>query len=116
MKQDRRTIEEIQALLGTVPEMQLPQRVDDVVLAKALNWTRKRRAVQERFQVPLYGRIALAIGALELCALLYAGGTRLDIDQFIRAFAYGLVGLNIVSLLVSPIVLFYRQRGERFHE
>ncbi len=112
MKQDRRTIEEIQALLGTVPDMQLPQRVDDVVLANALNWIRERRVVQERFQVPLYGRIALAICALELCALLFAGGTRLDIDQFMLAFVYGLVGLNIVSLLVSPIVLLYRQRRE----
>ena len=116
MKQDRRTIEEIQALLGTVPEMQLPQRVDDVVLANALNWARERQAVQERLQVPLYGRIALAIGALQLCALLFAGGERLDIDQFMRAFVSGLVGLNIVSLLVSPIVLLYRQRRERFHE
>ena len=44
MNQDRRTIQEIRALLGSVPEVQVPHGLDEEVRSKALRWARKRRA------------------------------------------------------------------------
>ncbi len=116
MNQDRRTIQEIQALLGPVPEVQVSRRLDEEVRTKALSWARKRRAEEARIHIPLYGKIALGLVALELFALLYTIGPTLDIAQLIRAFVLGLVGLNAVSLLTSPIILLHRQRRERPHE
>lgn len=116
MNQDRRITQEIQALLGSVPEVQVPHRLDEAVRSKALSWTGKRRAGEARLHIPLYGKIALGLVALELCALLYAVGPRLDIDQIIRAFVIGLAGLNAASLLTSPIILLRRQRRELSHE
>ncbi|MXY81956.1 MAG: hypothetical protein F4Y91_07820 [Gemmatimonadetes bacterium] len=116
MNQDRRTIQEIRALLGSVPEVQVPPRLDEEVRSKAVSWARKRRAEEERLHVPLYGKIAIGLVALELCALLYAVGPRLDIDQIIQASVIGLVGLNIAALLTSPIILLHRQRRELSHE
>ena len=116
MNQDRRTIQEIQALLGPVPEVQVPPRLDKEVRSKAVSWARKRWPEEERLHIPLYGKIALGLIALELFALLYAVGPRLDIDQIIQASILGLVGLNIATLLVSPIILLHRQRRELSHE
>ncbi|MCY3669093.1 MAG: hypothetical protein OXH81_25825 [Gemmatimonadetes bacterium] len=116
MNQDRRTIQEIQALLGSVPEVQVPHRLDEEVRSKAMSWARKRRAEEERLHVPLYGKIALGLVSLELFALLYAVGPRLDIDQIIQASVLGLVGLNLAALLTSPIILLRRQRRKLSHE
>ena len=116
MNQDRRTIQEIQALLGSAPEVQVPPRLDEEVRSKAVSWIRKKRAEKERLHVPLYGKIALGIVTLELFALLYAVGPRLDIDQIIRASVIGLVGLNVAALLTSPIILLHRQRKKLSHE
>ena len=116
MNQDRRTIQEIQALLGSVPEVQVPPRLDEEVRSKAVNWAKKRRAEEERLHVPLYGKIALGLVALELFALLYAVGPKLDIDQIIQTSVIGLVGLNIASLLTSPIILLHRRRRKLSHE
>ena len=77
-----------------------------------MSWARKRRAEEERIHIPLYGKIALGLVALELFALLYAVGPRLDIDQIIRAFVLGLVGLNIATLLVSPDYSFTPPKKE----
>lgn len=116
MNQDRRTIQEIQALLGAVPEVQVSTRLDEEVRSKAVSWARKRRDEEERLHVPLYGKIALGLVALELFALLYAVGPRLDMDQIIQASVIGLVGLNIAALLTSPIILLHRQRRKLSHE
>lgn len=116
MNQDHRTIQEIQALLGSVPKVQVPPRLDEEVRSKAVSWAKKRRAEEARLHIPLYGKIALGLVALELFALLYAVGPRLDIDQIIRASVLGLVGLNIAALLTSPIILLHRQRRELSHE
>ena len=116
MNQDRRIIQEIQALLGSVPEVQVPHRLDEEVRSEARSWASKRRAEEERIHIPLYGKIALGLVALELFALFYAVGPRLDIDQFIRASVLGLVGLNVASLLASPIILLHRKRRELSHE
>ena len=116
MNQDHRTIQEIRALLGSVPEVQVPPRLDEEVRSKALSWARKRRAEEKPLHIPLYGKIALGLVALELFALLYAVGPKLDIDQIIQASVLGLVGLNIVTLLTSPIILLRRQRRELSHE
>ena len=116
MNQGRHVIQEIQALLGTVPEMQVPHRLDAEVRSKALSWAKKRRAEKERIHVPLYGKIALGLVALELFALLWAVGPKLDVDQVIRASVIGLVGLNLAALLTSPIVFLHRQRRELSHE
>jgi hypothetical protein len=116
MNQDRRTIREIRALLGAVPAVPVPPRLDAEVRSKAVSLVRKRRAEEERLHVPLYGKIALGLVALELFALLYAVGPKLDIDQIIQASVIGLVGLNIAALLTSPIILLRRQRKEFSHE
>ena len=116
MNQDRRTIQEIQALLGSVPEVQVPPRLDEEVRSKAVSWARKRWPEEERLHIPLYGKIALGLVALELFALLYAVSPTLDIDQFIRAAVLGLVGLNIAALLTSLIILLHRQRRKLSHE
>ena len=116
MNQDHRTIQEIQALLGSVPEVQVPPRLDEEVRSKAVSWARKRRAEEERIHIPLYGKIALGLVALELFALLYVVSPTLDIDQFIRAAVLGLVGLNVAALLTSPIILLHCQRRELSHE
>ena len=116
MNQDHRTIQEIQALLGSVPEVQVPPILDEEVRSKSLRWAKKKRAEEVRLHVPLYGKIALGLVALELFALLYAVGPRLDIDQIIQASVIGLVGLNIAALLTSPIILLHRQRKELSHE
>ena len=116
MNQDHRTIQEIQALLGSVPEVQVPPRLDEEVRSKAVSWARKRRAEEARLHIPLYGKIALGLVALEVCALLYAVGPKLDIDQIIQASVLGLVGLNIAALLTSPIILLHRQRRKLSHE
>ena len=116
MNQDRRTIQEIQALLGSVPEVQVSPRLDEEVRSKAVNWARKRQAEDARIHIPLYGKIALGLVALELFALLYAVGPKLDIDQIIQTSVIGLVGLNIASLLTSPIILLHRQRRKLSHE
>ena len=116
MNQDRRTIQEIRALLGSVPAVQVPPRLDEAVRSKAVSWVKKRRAEEARLHIPLYGKIALGLVALELFALLYAVGPKLDIDQIIRASVLGLVGLNVVALLASPIILLHQQRKELSHE
>lgn len=116
MNQDHHTIQEIQALLGSVPEVQVPPRVDEEVRSNTLSWVRKRQNGEKRLHIPLYGKIALGLVALELFALLYAVGPRLDIDQIIQASVIGLVGLNIAALLTSPIILLHRQRRELSHE
>lgn len=116
MNQDHRTIQEIQALLGSVPAVQVPSRLDEEVRSNALSWARKRRGEEARLHIPLYGKIALGLVALELFALLYAVGPKLDIDQIIQASVIGLVGLNIAALLTSPIILLHRQRRELSHE
>lgn len=116
MNQDRRTIQEIQALLGSVPEVQVPPRLDEEVRSKAVSWGKKKRAEDARIHIPLYGKIAIGLVALEVCALLYAVGPRLDMDQIIQASVIGLVGLNIAALLTSPIILLHRQRRELSHE
>ena len=116
MNQDHRTIQEIQALLGSAPEVPVPPRLDEEVRSKAVNWAKKKRAEEERLHVPLYGKIALGLVALELFALLYAIGPKLDIDQIVQASVLGLVGLNIAALLTSPIILLHRQRRELSHE
>ncbi len=116
MNQDHRTIQEIQALLGSAPEVQVPPRLDEEVRSKAVSWAQKRQAEKKHLHIPLYGKIALGLVALELCALLYAVGPRLDIDQIIQASVIGLVGLNIAALLTSPIILLHRQRRELSHE
>ena len=116
MNQDRRTIQEIQALLGSVPEVQVPPRLDEEVRSKVVSWARKRRAEEARIHIPLYGKIALGLVALELFALLYAVVPKLDIDQIIQTSVIGLVGLNIAALLVSPIILLHRQRRKLSHE
>ena len=116
MNQDRRTIQEIRALLGPVPEVQVPPRVDEEVRSNTLSWVRKRQNEEKRLHIPLYGKIALGLVALELFALLYAVGPKLDIDQIVQASVLGLVGLNIAALLTSPIILLRRQRRELSHE
>ena len=116
MNQDHRTIQEIQALLGSAPEVSVPPRLDEEVRSKAVSWAKKKRAEKERLHIPLYGKIALGLVALELFALLYAVSPRLDIDQIIRASVLGLVGLNIAALLTSPIILLHCQRRELSHE
>lgn len=116
MNQDRRTIQEIQALLGSVPEVQVPLSLDEEVQSKAASWAKKRRAEEEPLHIPLYGKTALGLVALELFALLYAVGPKLDMDQIIQASVLGLVGLNIAALLTSPIILLHRQRRELSHE
>ena len=116
MNQDHRTIQEIRALLGSVPEVQVSTRLDEAVRSKAVRWAGKRWAEKERLHIPLYGKIALGLVALELFALLYAVGPKLDIDQIIRASVLGLVGLNIAALLTSPIILLHRQRRKLSHE
>ena len=116
MNQDHRTIQEIQALLGSVPEVQVPPRLDGEVRSKALRWARKRQDEEECLRIPLYVKIASGLVTLELLALLYAVGPKLDIDQIIQASVLGLVGLNIAALLTSPIILLHRQRRELSHE
>ena len=116
MNQDHRTIQEIQALLRSVPEVQVPSILDEEVRSNALSWVRKRQNEEERLHIPLYGKIALGLVALELFALLYAVGPKLDIDQIIRASVLGLVGLNIAALLASPIILLHRQKRKLSHE
>ena len=116
MNQDHRTIQEIRALLGSVPEVQVPPILDEEVRSKAVSWAKKRRAEEARIHIPLYGKIALGLVALELFALLYAVVPKLDIDQIIQVSVIGLVGLNIASLLASPIILLHRQRRELSHE
>ncbi len=116
MNQDRRTIQEIRALLGSVPEVQVSTRLDEEVRSKAVSWAGKRQAEGERIHIPLYGKIASGLVALELFALLYAVGPKLDIDQIIQASVLGLVCLNVASLLMSPIILLRRQRRELSHE
>ena len=112
MNQDRHTIREIRALLGAAPEVQVPPRLDEEVRSKAVSWARKRRDEEARIHIPLYGKIAVGLVALELFALIYAVGPKLGIDQFIRASVLGLFGLNIAALLASPIILLHRQRKE----
>ena len=116
MNQDHRTIQEIQALLGSAPEVQVPPRLDEEVRSKAVSWIRERRAEEARLHIPLYGKIALGLVALELFALLYAVGPKLDIDQIVQASVLGLVGLNIAALLTSPIIFLHRQRRGLSHE
>lgn len=116
MNQDHRVIQEVQTLLGSVPEVQVPPRLDEEIRSRAMSWVSNRRPAQEHFHVPLYGKIALGLIALEVCALLYAVGPRLDMDQIIRASVVGLVGLNVAALLMSPIILVHRQRRELSHE
>ena len=116
MNQDRRTIQEIRALLGSVPEVQVPPRLDEEVRSNAVSWAKKRRAEEARIHIPLYGKIALGLVALEWCVLLYAVGPRLDMDQIIQTSVLGLVGLNLAALLTSPIILLHRQRRELSHE
>ena len=116
MNQDHHTIQEIQALLGSAPEVQVPPRLDKEVRSNAVSWARKRQDEEARIHIPLYGKIALGLVALELFALLYAVGPKLDIDQIIQASVIGLVGLNIAALLTSPIILLHRQRRELSHE
>ncbi len=116
MNQDHRTTQEIQALLSSVPDVQVPPRLDEEVRSNAVSWARKRRAEEARIHIPLYGKIALGLVALELFALLYAVGPKLDIDQIIQASVLGLVGLNLAALLTSPIILSHRQRRELSHE
>ena len=114
--QDHRAIQEIQTLLGSVPEVQMPPSLDETIRSKALRWVSNRRPTQEHLHVPLYGKIALGLIALEVCALIYAVGPRLDMDQIIRASVVGLIGLNVAALLMSPIILMHRQRRELSHE
>ena len=116
MNQDRHIIQEIQALLGSVPQVQVPHRLDEEVRSKAVSWAKKRCAEEARIHVPLYGKIALGLVALELFVLLYAVGPRLDIDQIIGTAILGFVGLNVAALLASPIILLHRQRRELPHE
>ncbi len=116
MNQDHRTIQEIRVLLGATPKVQVPPRLDEAVRSKAVHWASNRRAEKAKIRIPLYGKIAVGLVAVELCALLYAVGPKLDVDQIVQAAVLGLAGLNLAALLTSPLILLRRQRRELSHE
>ena len=82
--------------------------------AGALGWARRRSVVGTRVGWP--GRIAAGLIGLELFALLWVAGPRLEVDQLLRGGLFALVGLNAAALLASPVILLNFQRGKGFHE
>ena len=112
MNPEDRAVEEIRALLGPAPEVPVPRGLEERVRAGALGWSRKRTGVGA-IQLRWPGRIAAGLIGLELVALLWTAGARLDADQLLRGVLLGLAGLNAAALLASPVILLNFQRRER---
>ncbi len=112
MNPEDRAVEEIRALLGPAPEVPVPRGVEEGVRAAALGWSRKRTGVGA-IHVPWPERIAAGLIGLELVALLWTAGARLDADQLLRGVLLGLAGLNLATLLASPVILLNCRRRER---
>ena len=111
MNTEDRAVQEIRGLLGPAPEVPVPRGVEEKVKAGALDWSRRRSSVG--IQVGWPGRIAAGLIGLELLALLWFAGPRLDMDQLLRGVLLGLAGLNAGALLASPVILLNFRRRER---
>ena len=111
MNPEDRAVEEIRALLGTAPEVPVPRGVEERVKAGALGWSRRRSVVGIRVGWP--GRIGLGLIGLELLALLWVAGPRLEVDQLLGGILLGLAGLNAAALLASPVILLNFRKRER---
>ena len=111
MSPEDRTVEEIRGLLGTAPEVPVPRGVEERVKAGALGWSRRRSVVGIRVGWP--GGIAVGLIGLELLALLWVAGPRLEVDQLVWGALLGLAGLNLAALLASPVILLSFRRRER---
>ena len=111
MSPEDRAVEEIRALLGPASEVAVPRGVEERVRAGALGWSRTRSGVGIRVGWP--GRIGLGLIGLELLALLWVAGPRLELDQLLRGVLLGLAGLNAAVLLASPVILLNFRRRER---
>lgn len=112
MNPEDRAVEEIRALLGPAPEVPVPRGLEERVRAGALGWFRRWSGVGA-IQLRWPGRVAAGLIGLELVALLWTAGARLDADQLLRGVLLGLAGLNAAALLASPVILLNFQRRER---
>ena len=114
MNSDDRTVEEIRALLGPAPEVVVPRGVEERVRTGARSWARQRAGVGA-IHLSWPDRIALGLIGLELLALLWVAGPRLEVDQLLRGVLLGLAGLNAAALLASPVILLNFRRRERYY-
>ena len=111
MSPEDRVVEEIRALLGPAAEVPVPRGVEERVKAGALGWSRRRSVAGIRVGWP--GRIGLGLIGLELLALLWVVGPRLEVNQLVRGVLLGLAGLNAAALLASPVILLTYRRREQ---
>ncbi len=112
MNTEDRTVEEIRALLGPAPEVPVPRGVEERVRAGARSWARQRAGVGA-IRVSWPDRIALGLIGLELLALLWVAGPRLDVDQLLKGVLLALAGLNAAALLASPVILLNFRKREQ---
>ena len=113
MNPEDRTAREIRALLGTVPEVPVPQGVKERVSGGARRWALERQARLGGIHMRWPGSFALGLIGLELLALVWVAGPRLDEGQLLRRILLGLAGLNVAVLLISPAILLNFRRMER---
>ncbi len=113
MNPEDRAVEEIRALLGPAPEVPVPRGVEERVRAEARSWACVRRAGVGAIHVRWPGRIAAGLIGLELLALVWVAGPGLDVDQLLRGILLGLAGLNLATLLASPVILLNCRRREK---
>lgn len=113
MNPEDRVVEEIRALLGPAPEVAVPRGVEERVRAGALGWSRRQSVAGVRVGWP--DRIAFGLIGLELLALLWVAGPRLEVDQLLRGVLLGLAGLNAAALLASPVILLNYRIRERYY-
>ena len=111
MNPEERAVEEIRALLGPAPEVQVPRGVEERVRAGAPRWARQRAGVGA-IRISWPDRVALGLIGLELLALVWVAGPQLEMDQLLRGVLLGLAGLNAAALLASPVILLHFRRGE----
>ena len=112
MNPEDRAVEEIRALLGTAPEVPVPRGVDERVRTGARRWARQRAGVGA-IRISWPDRVAFGLIGLELLALLWVAGPRLEVDQLLRGVLLGLAGLNAAALLASPAILLIFRRREQ---
>ena len=112
MNPEDRAVEEIRALLGPAPEVAVPRGVEERVRAGARRWARQRAGVGA-IRISWPDRIALGLIGLELLALVWVAGPRLEMDQLLRGVLLGLAGLNSAALLASPAILLNFRRREQ---
>ena len=112
MNSEERAVEEIRALLGPAPEVRVPRGVEERVRAGARRWARQRAGVGA-IRISWPDRIAFGLIGLELLALVWVAGPRLEVDQLLRGVLLGLAGLNSAALLASPVILLHFRRGEQ---